>query len=451
MAAVNAGQKALMIGLDGVPYTLIQAYIEKGVLPNIAKILSKGFALKQMDASIPDVSSTSWASFFTGVNPAEHGIFGFMGLKKGTYSLTFPNYEDIKAPAIWEILGKRDSSMRSSLSDEYNGRVGKPFRSIVLNIPQTYPARAINGLLTAGFVCPDFKKGTYPPSLYEYLTKTGYMPDIDSNKAASDKDGFFRDLFTSLDRREEAYLHLFDNEQWDLFAGVFTETDRMHHFFFDAAYDEAHPFHERFVECYRKIDSIIGAMYSRFHELTGGKGLFMTMSDHGFTVIKKEVYLNAWLKKNGFLRLDAAREFFDQIGTGTKAFCMDPSRIYINSEGKYPRGSVKDGEKSIVAAELAGMLRAMTDNDGSPVIKTVYRKEEIYSGSLFDEAPDLVCLANDGFDLKGNLKKEEVFGSSHFRGMHTRYDAHCILPEASANADRLHIEGLGRIILNNFI
>ena len=37
-------------------------------------------------------------------------------------------------------------------------RLNKPLRSIVLNIPQTYPALALNGILTAGFVCPDLKK-----------------------------------------------------------------------------------------------------------------------------------------------------------------------------------------------------------------------------------------------------------------------------------------------------
>lgn len=444
--------KTLVIGLDGVPYTLLKEYMGMGVLPNIERILSAGFALKQMDASIPDVSSTSWASFFTGANPAEHGIFGFMGLSDNTYSLSFPTYDDIKAPSLWEMLnGGAPSGRRSLLSDEYRGKFERPLRSVVLNIPQTYPARPMNGLLTAGFVSPDFRKGTYPASLYDYLSGAGYIPDVDSNKAAEDKDAFFREIFTSLDKREEAYLHLMKTEEWDLFIGVFTETDRMHHFFFDAALDEGHKFHERFISCYRRLDSIIGKLHDRFQEATGGEGLFMTMSDHGFTVIRKEVYLNAWLSKNGFLRLDRKRDFYEQIDSGTKAFCMDPSRIYLNEAGRYPRGFVRADEKAGLTGELKALLKAMTDEAGAPVVKAVYEKGEVYSGELYGQAPELVCVANDGFDLKGNLKKEEVFGTSHFRGMHTRHDAHCILPGSSADKDRLHIEGLARVILDNFI
>ena len=52
----NPTRKALVIGLDGVPYTLIEAYMERGELPNLKNILSRGHTLSQMDASIPDVS-----------------------------------------------------------------------------------------------------------------------------------------------------------------------------------------------------------------------------------------------------------------------------------------------------------------------------------------------------------------------------------------------------------
>ena len=55
-------------------------YVDRGYLPETKRILDCGFALRRMDASIPDVSSTSWTSFMTGVNPGEHGIYGFMEL-----------------------------------------------------------------------------------------------------------------------------------------------------------------------------------------------------------------------------------------------------------------------------------------------------------------------------------------------------------------------------------
>ncbi len=73
-------KQALLIGIDGVPYSFLKTCIEKDVMPQLKRILTRGFTLHSMNASIPDVSSVSWTSFSTGVNPGEHGIYGFTEL-----------------------------------------------------------------------------------------------------------------------------------------------------------------------------------------------------------------------------------------------------------------------------------------------------------------------------------------------------------------------------------
>ncbi len=444
------GTKALIIGLDGVPYTLLTDYLDKGYLPNLKEILLKEYRLNQMDASIPDVSSTSWTSFITGVNPGEHGIFGFMDLMPNSYKMFFPNSRDVKGPAVWDMLGGTVNGRTSTLYESYRDKLNKPLKSVVMNIPQTYPAMALNGILTAGFVCPDLKKGTYPDNAYNYLNSIGYLSDVDSSKAVNHRDAFFEEIFLSLGKRAEAYEYFFRNEPWDMFIGVITETDRLHHFFFDAARDPNHPYHNIFVSFYKKIDEIIGRLFNRFMEKTDGTGLFMTMSDHGFTVLKQEVYINSLLKEKGFLKLNNQKEYFEQIEAGTVAFGMEPARIYINMEGKYPKGSAKPSEKEQVAKELKEVFESLVDSEGKPVIKAVYANSELYKGPLADKGPDLVCLAHDGYDLKSTFKKEEVFGKGGFRGMHTQYDAHCILPNDIESGKRLHIENLAGIILDYF-
>jgi predicted AlkP superfamily phosphohydrolase/phosphomutase len=443
--------KAMVIGLDGVPHTLLLDYIKKGYLTEFKRILGQGFDLHQMDASIPDVSSTSWTSFMTGVNPGEHGIFGFMDLHPNTYQMFFPNSRDIHAPAVWDILGQTNKATNSTLNKRYRGSLFRPKRSVVMNIPNTYPALPINGVLTAGFVCPDLRKGTYPKTAFSYLQSIGYLSDVDVAKAAEQSDYFFGELFLSLEKRALAFEHFLKNEPWDLFIVVITETDRMQHFFFDAAMEPEHPYHTNFITIYKNIDEIVGRLFSRFMEVTDGKGLFMTMSDHGFTMLKKEVYVNAWLKEAGFLKLNNHGEYFEAIETGTRAFAMDPARIYINLEGRYPGEGVKESERPIVVNELKDRLNDLTDDCGRPIIRVVYENSDLYRGPSASKGPDLVCLAHDGFDLKGNLKKGEVFGTSHFTGMHTSYDAHCILPRELEINQRLHIEHLSTLILNNFI
>jgi len=199
------------------------------------------------------------------------------------------------------------------------------------------------------------------------------------------------------------------------------------------------------------MDELIGMLYGRFMELTDGKGLFLTLSDHGFTELKQEVYINAWLRKQGFLTLDPAREYYEQVGAGTQAFALDPARIYINLENKYPRGAVKTAAKNGLVARIRAELESFSDEQGNPVIKAVYEGSDIYHGAALERAPDLVCLSHDGYDLKGTLKKPEIFGSGHFTGMHTRSDAHCILPEALQPGGRLHIEHLAGFILDRIV
>lgn len=440
--------KVVGIGLDGVPYSLLTDYMEKGYLPCFKKILEQGFNLHQMDASIPDVSSTSWTSFMTGVNPAEHGIYGFMDLRPNSYQLYFPNSGDIHAPTIWDIVGNTTNGKSSTLYNEYKGKLGKPLRSIVLNIPQTYPAIPLNGILTSGFVTPDMKKGTYPESAYRYLQSIEYMPDVDASKATVDREGFLKEISLATKRRAAAFEHFLKEEDWGLFIGVITETDRLHHFFFDAAQDAGHPYHSAFIRFYQEMDKIIGRLYEIFMEMTSGHGLFITMSDHGFTVLKKEVNINTWLRQKGLLKLREQGDFFELIDAGTKAFAMEPARIYINTEGSYPRGIVRESEKHTIIEELKGVLSLLEDETGKPVIRIMYENDGLYRGPLSTKGPALVCLAHDGFDLKGTLKKDEVFSNGHFTGMHTSYDAHCTLPKGIEKSERLHIEHLASIILD---
>src|SRR4030042_1827387 len=158
-------KNALIIGIDGVPYSLLSTYIKNYIMPNLKKILSQGYALHQMNASIPDISSVSWTSFATGVNPGEHGIYGFTDLRPQSYSLYFPNSKDRKAPTFWELLGKT-ANTTSSLSQQYLPKTDRSHRSIVLNMPHTYPAYPMNGILFSGFVAIDLTKATHLDSAF---------------------------------------------------------------------------------------------------------------------------------------------------------------------------------------------------------------------------------------------------------------------------------------------
>lgn len=410
-------RKVVVMGLDGTPYTLLRRYCADGTMPNLARISEAG-SLKQMDVSIPEVSSTSWTCFYTGSNPAQHGIFGFLDLQPNSYKIYFPNSKNVKMPAVWDILGN----------------YGK--RSVVINVPETYPAKSLNGVLISGFVATDLKKATYPQELVPSLIELGYRLDPDAQKARESKEVFIEDIYDVFEKRRKAILHLFDREQWSLFIGTVTETDRLHHFLWDAAEDPNHKYHDAFKEFYRRVDKLLGEVYDRLDNDT----TFMMCSDHGFTKIEQQVYLNYWLRLNGYLSFTSENpRSVEEIAPGSRAFAIDPTRIYINLKGKYPQGTVEPGaEYERLREELTTGLYSITYN-GQQVIKRVFRKEEVFHGALMDQAPDLIVLSNYGFDMKGSTNKQVLMDREIFTGMHTQDDAHFFISRKDLKDKKPHI------------
>lgn len=410
-------RKAVIIGLDGVPYTLLREYIERGMMPNLSGMCAEG-SLYRMRSTLPEVSSVAWSSFMTGKNPAEHGIFGFMEIDRETYEYTFPNFNSIREKPFWERGG---------------------LKTVAFNIPQTYPARPMDGVIVSGFVALDLRKATYPERVYRHLDGMGYRIDVQANLAKSDPHAFIGDIFTTFEKRKEAMEYLYENEEWDLFIGTVTETDRLHHFFFDSARG-GHNFHV-FEKFYRELDIFLGRMFLRAKE---DGAVFLTCSDHGFTPITTEVYLNKWLVEKGYLKLDGD-DGLQGITPDSACFCLDPSRLYIHLSGKYKKGGVKASDYQDVRNEVAREFSAL-EYDGKPVAKKVFFKEEIFKGRFSEDGPDLYVLPNYGFDLKGAVGRKDLFGRSHFTGMHTYDDAHLYISDTLVESEDLTIEKIAGIV-----
>lgn len=417
MGLFKKRKKAVVVGLDGVAHSLVLEYMGRGLMPEFSRLAEKGRLLR-MRSTLPEVSSVAWASFMTGKNPGEHGIFGFMEIDRQSYEYRFPDFGALREKPFWEKNGTR---------------------AVVVNIPQTYPARPFEGVLVSGFVAIDLKKAVYPERLYEYLNSMGYRLDVDSGLARQNPQAFFEDMFEAFRKRREAILQLYGNEDWGLFISAVTETDRLHHFFFDSALGGEH--YDVFVRFYGELDRFLGEM-ARMAEKDGAA--FFTCSDHGFTTIKTELYLNRWLMDSGYLELEGGREGLTGMTQFSRAFCLDPSRIYLHLEGKYGRGSVKPGEAGALVAELKERLEGL-EFEGRRVVKKAYLKKEIFRGVFSDEGPDIYLLPNYGYDLKGSVRADGVFGRTVFNGMHTYDDAHLFVSKP-LEAEDVGIEDVAEII-----
>jgi predicted AlkP superfamily phosphohydrolase/phosphomutase len=401
-------RRMFVLGLDGTPHSYLKAETSAGRLPNLAALFEEG-ACAPMRSSLPSVSGTAWMSVFTGRDPGGHGIYGFMDCKPDSHAFYFPNYDHVRAPVLWDLLA----------------RAGK--RSVVLNVPGTYPARAMQGALVAGFVAPQLERAVYPPSLLPRLRALGYRIDLDTRAARAAVELLEEDLFTTFARRREAVQMLLADDDWDLFVAVVTETDRLYHFLWNGMADGEPRVVDLFQRFHAELDAFAGWLVERLPEGTE----LLVMSDHGFTSARVDVYTNAWLAERGYLRFEADEpKDLSAISRRSTVYSLDPGRFYVNRAGERPRGSVPPGEADAVVERLLADLADFRDpTTGELVYTSAIRREDAYHGPEAARGPDVVLTLKPGYELKGGLKSREVFRppAQGLAGMHTSDDSHLYL------------------------
>jgi predicted AlkP superfamily phosphohydrolase/phosphomutase len=395
--------RVVVIGLDGTPYTFMQHLLREGLAPNFARLLEEGdFA--RIHSVYPTVSSVAWSTYMTGVNPARHGVFGFVDRKVGTYEMTIPTARSLRAPTLWDIVGQ----------------AGK--RLIVMNVPVTYPPHPINGLLVGCFLSPSLSKATYPPELLGRLERLGYRLDADPWKARRSKEAALQEVTDVLERRVRAMFDFLDNDPWDFFQCHIMETDRLHHFLWQEMEEGHAAYAPPFFAFYRRVDEMLGQLRSRLDDNT----TLVVLSDHGFCTLKKEVYINTWLQERGWLHLEGAEPKLVDITADSVAYSLDPGRVFLNVAGREPRGCVQPGAPYEALREqiAAAALELRDPDDGTPIVAQVLRREEIYHGPLIEQAADLILVPTVGYDLKGALGKDTLtFKGTELVGTHTYDDA----------------------------
>jgi predicted AlkP superfamily phosphohydrolase/phosphomutase len=418
-----ASPRVCVIGLDGTPASYLRRRIADGFLPNLAELSRQG-TLMSARAPLPPISSVSWASASTGVNPGRHGVFGFVERKPESWDLTFTNVFTIAEPQVWARAAEAG------------------MRSVVVNIPGTYPAQPNgSGVLISGFVSPTFERSVQPPSLIPFLQERGYLIDVDLGLGHKDLEAFCEQLFAHHAARTRVLVDLLDGEACDLFYVAFTGTDRLHHFLWEQMERGEEPWASRFHDYYAAVDASVGEIVSRLPD----DCRLILLSDHGFCRLDQEVFVNRWLERDGWIALEEpAKSIASVIPGRTRAYCMDPGRLYLNLAGREPGGIVPPAEYESVRDELRRWAEAL------PFVQRVATREEAFSGPHADRAPDLVLVSENGWDLKGAVRTADLQGKGRLTGMHTQDDAFVLVrgahPDGEADVQDVAataLDGLG--------
>ena len=157
--------RVIVLGIDGMDYTLAQEYMAKGILPNFKRLAEQG-TFQSLGTSVPPLSPVAWSNFITGRDSGGHGIFDFIHrdpesmipylsttkTEEGGTSLKFGKYQFglsgggselmRRGEAFWEVL-------------EENG-----VESTIIRMPANYPPTGKATRELSGMGTPDVV-GTY--------------------------------------------------------------------------------------------------------------------------------------------------------------------------------------------------------------------------------------------------------------------------------------------------
>jgi predicted AlkP superfamily phosphohydrolase/phosphomutase len=225
------------------------------------------------------------------------------------------------------------------------------------------------------------------------------------------------DLYRAFDDRAQVILSRIDARNWDVLVGVIESTDRVQHMMwrymdpkhpmYDAA--EAARFGDSIERVYRRADQFVGEV---LEHLEPGTAL-MIVSDHGFHSWRKSVNLNTWLVQQGYMAVQGQQpgektlddlfgggEFWENVDwSRTRAYAMGLGQIYFNLRGREAKGIVSPGaEATLLAEELSAKLLTLKDpDDGSSIVRAVYKRDEVYTGEYLHNASELQVGMEEGY------------------------------------------------------
>lgn len=155
-------QRIVILGLDGLDHGLTTELLEKGLLPNLARLKDQG-SFQSLGSTLPPISPVAWSSFQTGVNPGKHNIFDFIVPDEQSYQPKMSSVE-IRPPRKPFRIG--NWSLPISRPDIRLLRKSKPFWSVlsdygifncIIRVPITFPPEKLRGVQLSAMCVPDLR------------------------------------------------------------------------------------------------------------------------------------------------------------------------------------------------------------------------------------------------------------------------------------------------------
>jgi predicted AlkP superfamily phosphohydrolase/phosphomutase len=410
----------LLIGLDGATFTVLDPYIESGVMPFLGELIERG-TRGVLRSIMPPLTPPAWTSLVTGKHPGQHGVFDFFQKDEpGSIYFSFASSQNVGSATIWSLASDEDR------------------RIIALNFPLMFPAPPVNGAIVPGGMMPwrQLRLGCHPPGLFQRLQalpefEPRELLDMEMEVKAIDgcPESEYADwveLHIRRERRWTAVLrHLMQEEPADLIGILFDGVDKLQHLcwrFIDPACRPAEPtdWEQDMIDLCERYFRSLDELLAEIVELAGPEATVVIASDHGFGPTQDVFHVNSWLEQMGYLfwadsetpangRADTDVGFAEMTRhvhaldwSRTLAFAATPSSQGIQIVERIPgtNAPMPEETRAKIAGEIAAALEELRRPvDGKRLVEEVWTRERAFAGPFEALGPDLSMVLADGGTL----------------------------------------------------
>jgi predicted AlkP superfamily phosphohydrolase/phosphomutase len=157
----------VVLGFDGMSPILADKFMQEGKLPNFERLAQNGTFAK-LGTTNPPESPVAWASFATGLNPGETGIYDFLARDPETYLPRIALVAKEKPKFLFGLIpikGPKVTNERHG-TPFYESAADAGFKTTVLRMPLEFPPTPVpGGKLLAGLGVCD-ARGTWGTFFY---------------------------------------------------------------------------------------------------------------------------------------------------------------------------------------------------------------------------------------------------------------------------------------------
>jgi predicted AlkP superfamily phosphohydrolase/phosphomutase len=442
MSSIN---RLLVLALDMGDGELIRRWSGQGHLPHFKSLISAGTWI-DLESTAQVLHTSTWPTFATGVQPGKHGVYFPYQPKPGYQLAQHVQPDQYGVRTFWHF------------SDEQG------CKCIIYDVPETFPEAGFRGKAI-------FDWGTWawygtpcaqPPALLkEMKSRFGRYPlGFEAKRlgaAMPDAAVMEKGLLRSLEYKHRTAHWLLQREPWNLAVVGFCEPHPAGHYLWPADVDDIGYADEEAIaplfRFYVALDGALGALADPFMADTA----LLVVSGDGVCANHCAWYLlPAVLERLGYTRPIAINEsgrgaprslvsrakgllsprarrriaellpwwLRDRLGAQEQAANIDWSKtraftlpsdlegcIRINLKGREPYGIVEPGRQyEELCEEIRARLLELTNSaDGTPAVRRVWVRNEVFPGDRQEQLPDLIVTWNNKTPFKS--VGSPVFGS----------------------------------------